>query len=452
MHLLIDISDFVEGLDSSETQSIRSYSCPRQLIFRHVNCPKKGIPMANVLSRRRALGATLATGMVGAGLVLGERPAFASAQAAPAVGGATTTATEYVLDSFAGATDDDKLVTAASFLGAQTHQQPLVLSGRDFTFKRPFKYTSGFKLVGSGCGWQNPEISSGRLTSQRVLVDVGVDAGAWLVGSGQVFDVHIANLSFLSSNGNSQFLHHPLPGTMYCCSFDNLALVNFKHGFGSTANKCAVTACGFGGRWSIINCLDTQFNLGGSDTDMWIGGQCNFGPADKGQFGNGQYMMKIDSLGKTNIGPMYFTADTGFRALEITGSTKYTDVVLSGARFEGRNAGDPSSGALVTIRGGNVRINDSWVAYGMSNPAAYAGTPDKALIQVLGGDVIIDGMRYDRATGVGQDVPLIYAGPGAVVELSKVRRATKGGAWTALPVVNVDPAATMHADASVRLT
>jgi len=148
---------------------------------------------------------------------------------------------------------------------------------------------------------------------------------------------------------------------------------------------------------------------------------------------------------------MYFTSDNGFRALKIMGSTNYTDLVISGVRFEGRNAHRPALGALITVTGGNVKFNDSWISYGMTNPAAYSGAVDQALLQVFGGDVIIDGARYDRAAGVSQDVPFAYVGNGASLEIARVRRGTLGGTWTALPAVRAVYGANVRADTSVRL-
>ena len=133
--------------------------------------------MTSVLSRRRIIQAGVATGLAGAAIGFGQQVATA----APA-GGAVTSATQYALDSFAGATDDDKLLPPRwGCLGSQTLQQPLVLAGRDFHFTRPFQYYSGFEFIDPDTGLGDAQLCLlGGWFIERVFVNVGTDAGSWL--------------------------------------------------------------------------------------------------------------------------------------------------------------------------------------------------------------------------------------------------------------------------------
>ena len=68
-----------------------------------------------------------------------------------------------------------------------------------------------------------------------------------------------------------------------------------------------------------------------------------------------------------------------------------------------------------------------------------------------GGEALWDGINYDRATGVAQTVPLIYAN-GGKVRVRNVFTVAGGGAWTALPVVKRAGWATYNLDDTVTET
>lgn len=157
-------------------------------------------------------------------------------------------------------------------------------------------------------------------------MNVGTGASSWFSGSGSIYNVYFANIGFYSANANSQFWHQPLPGTLYACTFDTLGFFGFKSVFGSSTEKAAVTQVRFSllffpsilsfpslssisslpslffppfffsllffslpllftllqvnfkGQWTVIAGYDTQFNLGGSDCELWTSGYLNIGP------------------------------------------------------------------------------------------------------------------------------------------------------------------------------
>jgi hypothetical protein len=73
-------------------------------------------------------------------------------------------------------------------------------------------------------------------------LNVGTGVNSWFVGTATTYDVYIARIGFASSNGNSQFWHHPLSaGTIYASTFETLGFFGFKYVFGNPTEKCAIT-------------------------------------------------------------------------------------------------------------------------------------------------------------------------------------------------------------------
>jgi hypothetical protein len=73
------------------------------------------------------------------------------------------------------------------------------------------------------------------------------------------------------------------------------------------------------------------------------------------------------------------------------------------------------------------------------------------MIMHTGGEALWDGVNYDRAAGVAQTVPLIYANAGKV-RVRDVFTVSGGGAWTAVPVVKRAGSATYNVDDTVTAT
>ncbi|ELR20556.1 uncharacterized protein ACA1_052470 [Acanthamoeba castellanii str. Neff] len=329
-----------------------------------------------------------------------------------------------LLDDYPGATDDDKLTAALADVKTKTYIPAILLSGRTYTFTK---------------------------TQTRVNLNVGTGVNSWFVGTATTYDVYIARIGFASSNGNSQFWHHPLSaGTIYASTFETLGFFGFKYVFGNPTEKCAITQVNFVGQWTAVPSLDTAFTLGGSDNELWTSGYLNIGGGSRT---NGRYLLRFESLSKTNVGPIYVTAHNGWSGLLVTGSdSNGPGLVINGARFEGMNANDPSSGAVVVQKGGKTIYRDVWIAYGMTNPTANGHTPvDQGMIMHTGGEALWDGINYDRATGVSQAVPLIYAS-GGKVRVRNTFTAAKGGVWTALPIVKRAGSAVYNLDDTVTET
>lgn len=362
-----------------------------------------------------------------------------------------------LLDSFAGATDDDKLTAALTFAQAQTQKPAIMMPNRLVTFTQSRTIFDGMKIVGPPVvGFQNVERSSGGLNPTRVRLDVGTDGAAWLIAptSGGRYNVVIRDIAFESTNSASQFIHYPVAvGTLFSCTFHNLDFNGFKHVFGSLTSSCAITLCTMSGDWTITNPKSTQLHLAGSDNvNMWVGGALNIGAAGSGTLlMDGQYLARFLTA-KSNIGNIYFTADDNWRALLLDGNATYqAGNNLSGFVVEGRNAADPAVGALIHVKGGGWSIRDTSLNYAMASPTTLSGSPDRGYIQHTGGELHLSGITVDRATGVSETVPIVYSTGGELIARG-FRRSTKGGSWTGRPrvqqpsagfIIDTDPTVTL---------
>eukprot|EP01113_Clastostelium_recurvatum_P008885 TRINITY_DN14232_c0_g1_i2.p1 TRINITY_DN14232_c0_g1~~TRINITY_DN14232_c0_g1_i2.p1 ORF type:complete len:412 (+),score=72.65 TRINITY_DN14232_c0_g1_i2:38-1237(+) len=357
-----------------------------------------------------------------------------------------------LLDNYAGSSDDDKLTNALADVVSSSSRSfipAIMLSGRGYTFTKTRQAFSGLKIVGPPAGYFNSELVNGKYNSVKVTLNCGSGNSSWFVGSGAIYDVYISHIGFVSTNGLTQFWHHPLPGTLYACTFETLGFYGFKHVFGNPIAKTAITQINFIGQWTVVPALDVQFSIGGSDNELWTAGYLNIGPSSSVP-GEGRYLMQFIDLGKTNVGPIYITANNGWAGILIAGDDTYgVGLSFTGCRFEGMNPSNPSNGALVVQTGGKVIYRDIWTAYGMADPMANKHSPpDQAMIMILGGESLWDGLTYDRAASVNQSVPLFYVAAGKV-HIRNVFTGAKGGAWSGLPLVRAVSPAVVNLDDTV---
>ena len=345
------------------------------------------------------------------------------------------------LDSYAGATDDDKLTAALAYAQAQTYKPTIVLSNRAYTFATPRTLVDGFRLRGPW-GYSNAERGTANMACQ-VTCNGG---GTWLtVPAGTTWDVSIGQLCFKGSS-TTQWIGGP--GLLYCCLMRDLSFSGFSSVLGSQATKLLMTACQLDGWWEVNNSYHGAIHLGGSDDTLFPNG-CLLDSATAfygTTAGNsaGQSHLWCDYLEKSYIGPMYITAEGNWGGVRVTGpglnsggSNLGGPVWFGpGLRVEGRNAGAPCNGALIRVEGGIVDLRGIWASYAMANPSAFTNrTPvDAGVIQLIDGQLNIDGATYDRATGVAESVPFVHQTGGELRAVS-IWRGSKGGAWTGRPQV-----------------
>jgi hypothetical protein len=343
------------------------------------------------------------------------------------------------LDSFSGTNDDDKLTNALSYVAAQTQKPAIMFPARFVSLTQSRTMFSGMKLIGPPVsGFQNPEQGGGGLNPTRVRLNCGTGSSSWLIGtSGDIFDVAIRDLSFESTNANTQFIHYTTAqGTLYCCNFHNLGFLAFRNVLGNESAALAMTLCSATGDWNMNAARGTQVYLQGSDNvNLWTGGSLNVGPAGNGtNLGGGAYLVKIQTQ-KSNIGNVYITADDNWRALQLSGSTtNQQGTRLTGWVIEGRNTADPSVGALVKVSGGNWSMRGVCLNYAMSSPSTYTDATDRGYVHMTSGALFLDDISVDRATGVADTVPVAFISGGELA-VSRFSRGTRGGSWTGRPVI-----------------
>jgi hypothetical protein len=357
----------------------------------------------------------------------------AVAVVAPGEANAASTPDDILLDSFTG-TDDEKLTQALAAARASSPRRAIRLSARNHAFSQTRTVFSGLRILGPNVGWQNPEIAgtSGALPQCNVTLNCGSGAKSWLVGTATTYNVTVGGIVFKSSNGVTQFFHHPYSaGTSYASTFDTLAFYGFKHVFGLPSDPFSMTLCTFRGSWTCVAVQDTQFSLRGSDNFLWCAGDLNYGW--RGANG-GRYLMRFSNVSKTAVKHMYLTARGGSRGILVEGpASQQGGLDFSDCVIEGQNANDPAMGALVVIKGGGVSFTNTKLNFGMARPSDFTDQKDTALIMVQGGTALITNTWTNRASATAESVPVVAVSGGAA---HIWRLIGMGGNWSGKPVVS----------------
>lgn len=368
---------------------------------------------------------------------------------AAAAGGSTWEGV--LLDSFAGATDDDKLTAALAYQSSTDGRPPILLGARSYTFNQTRNLYSGLKIIGATSGPKNMELSSGAFVPTQITLGASITSGtgSWWVppgAGGDVYDVYMANFGVQGNSGSSvhQFLDYPIgTGTMYACEFHSLSF-NFMRGvFGRKDRKCAITQVVFSGHWTANNLWDTQFYLGGSDNQLWVGGMINIGPSSSalqtGTYADGDYELIFDGLSKTDVGYIYMSALNGWRGLKI-GSTNSWGLSFFGGTYEGYNSSTSRApGTVIRIEGGQGTFFGPRVGQAMASPDVAEG----GYVHITGGEWNFIGPQFYRGS-TADTVPVIYQAGGRLM----VTGATKLGSetWTTRPILETGAAGGNAAD------
>jgi len=345
------------------------------------------------------------------------------------------------LDSFPGSTDDAKLTAAMSSEAAQTYPRPILLGPRAYTFNQARTLYDGFALIGME-GMSNAELSSAGTSKTRVTTSVG---STWLSANGgarsgsQQWDVTIRNIAFTGSS-STQWLGGS--AVIWCMNLKDLSFTGYKSILGSQATKLLLNLCLFDGWLSFNNSYNGAIHIGGSDNNLFMGmTNIDSGTAYVSAGGsNGQYHLWLDGLEKTQIGPIYLTAEGGWNGIRVSGTAYNTTSSnlggpnwIHGAKVEGRNSGAPCNGSLIRVEGGSLVLTDSWLGYAMASPSTPGHSPqDAGVVHQTAGNVALRGCTYDRAGGVAETVPLLYQA-GGVATLKDTYVGAKGGTWSGLP-------------------
>lgn len=352
------------------------------------------------------------------------------------------------LDDMVGASDDAKLTAALTMASSSTVKPAIAFGARRYDFSQANRTVyHGLKLIGlAGHGNQQRGANS-------IPNDIRFNGSGtwWVLPGGNTYDVYMGGLCF-QGNINSQFMAAPKGTVLWTSVFEDLGFNLWKHVLGNPSDmentKFYNTAILMTGWFNTNNSYSTAYTLGGSDSNLFMDGGLLDSPPDK--MDPTAYHMILNYQEKTHVGPIYNTAETA-SGIRIDGSVNTSGLVISGAgRVEGRNAGQPCKGSNIRITGGTHTIRDYWVAYGGSafNTTGHSG--EGGIITQTGGDMLYDGIWYDRAYTVAETVPFIYVS-GGKARVRNVRVGTKGGTWTGLPRVYRGGSAVVDADNSVQI-
>jgi hypothetical protein len=364
------------------------------------------------------------------------------------------------LDSFTGATDDQKLTNALSAVAADTYKRTILLTNRQYSFATVNRTAfSGLSIQGPG-GYGNADKGASYIHSECRMSG----SGPWFHNnSADVFDVSLRGLAFIGGSGAS-VLGHVGGGSWWRLHMRDITSSGLKSVLGSVAQQLLITGAHLDGFWEINNCYNTAFHLGGSDNRLWSNGgfldsNTAFNTAGSA---NGQAHLWCDSLDNTTIGPLYITAEGPWAAVRIdgaaygaTGASFGGPLTFTGLQLEGRNIGAGCNGALVRMNGGIARFRDCNFNYAMISPASMGRTPaDAGVIHHAAGQLLVDGTSYDRATGVAETVPFVYTASTGPCIVRSVQPVFHGGTWsTGLPRVALKSGTTENriTDATVTL-
>lgn len=376
------------------------------------------------LTRRQILGAGAAT--------TGALALPLSLKAAATIPARNHPAKPVGMDTFDGATDDDKLTAALTYAATQTHRPPIQLPYRPLRFTRQQIPYSGMRLYGtSGRGPKNLEIAGG----QYVPATISVGGGApWWNGNGQtLYDVYLDDLAIQYDLGSSFWDQQA--ATLYASEFHALTHYGAAGVFGSNTRKALLTQVHFTGTWQVQGFTETPFNVGGSDNDLWHYGFVN---VESQRPGGGWPMLRLDYLTNSTVERIYLSCPQGWRGIEVNGgigTAKGYGLILNGLVSEGHSQANPAHGNLLRINGGGVSISNLTLARPMTNP-----DPDEhGAVEVLAGDVSLDSPFYDRA---GYPGPMVYQSGGTL-------RITNAKSVTGEPMLVHSVGGTLRTDDSV---
>jgi len=333
---------------------------------------------------------------------------------------------------FTGTTDDARLTSALTWAASQTYKPTIVLDEmRTYTFSQTRNLFSGLSISGATRP-QDQARSSKPIGNQ---VNLRMSGGWFNLAQSQTFGCAFTNLSLDGTASNRLVAGHA-SNVLWTSVFRDISCQNAAGVLGSSSTKLLNTACTIDGWWNVNNVQDRAFNVGGSDS-FFKPSQMLLDSPPELMPDNG-FLLSYSSQSKGELSGLYLTAEGHSGVLLSGGSAIVTRNVI-----EGRNSGAPCNGALIRVAGGMHTIRDNFLNYAMANPST-TGRDDQGVIHVASGNVVVDGVQYDRTSAVTDSTPLVYAGAGSRVRVSNVQA-------DFTPVVKKHATATVVADSSVQV-
>lgn len=268
----------------------------------------------------------------------------------PAGSGGGSLAGIVQLDQFSG-NDDQKMAAAIAHVQAQAKYPTIQLPARDINLTQTIQLFTGLRIIApfGADGPRNLELANGtRYSPHRILLAPNMTLFS---GSGTLYDVFIDGLT-VQGNFTQTFLQHA-SGTLYASVIRGITAYGMRHVIGTTAAKALFTQVTLDGFWQVVSggvaCL---FHIGGSDNHFWDNGYLNIGGNASG---NPDYLVWLDGIGKTVVGPIYITCGSGY-GLRINGGSE-GGVTIRNAVIEGYHSSNPAT-QLVRVDGGSVNLQN----------------------------------------------------------------------------------------------
>jgi hypothetical protein len=303
------------------------------------------------------------------------------------------------MDSFSGATDDDKLAAAMTYAAAQTYIPAIMLPPREITFATggltPY---SGMRIIGpiGANGPKDPEL--GNFFNHIVNLNVGTGTSSWFNGTETYYDIYIGNIAFQNLDLNAQFWHQPpttAPG-LFACQFDSLAFYGFEYIFGNPSYACTMTQVSFTGHWEVVSFINTAMTLEFSDCSFW---------ADS----IGNFVISLNG-GNSRMGMLYLTVAPGWNGINYTSSG--APMAMYSPVIEGTSATNATY-PLLSISAGNLTVYNGQFDY--VNPASGVN----GIIVQSGGNLTLENANY-QIGGAGSTFPFVYQTSGHCLLLNPV--------------------------------
>ncbi|GAB3142583.1 hypothetical protein GCM10027290_17390 [Micromonospora sonneratiae] len=373
-------------------------------------------------SRRAFVAGSTAAGVGGlagaAGLAGVARGAVAEA---PLADGTTDAGLVYFDTFFAGATDDERIMSMNAWHLAQTGvSSPAVLfDSRRYDFSTPIKLVSGMALIG---GKSAPAREYSRATvfnwtgaagtsmyefpgqqppqgypSDNSPRDVTV---AWIQmqGGGSTHCLPKNDPSSASYSGKVLWMSN-----FHGCGFKNFATVWWGWGDGASIS----------GPTHVQGCTDTPFFLAGSENSIFGTDAFSFMDSSVAAWGTAGRPFIRSRMEKSSIGHVMITARKTAYHLSVEGGS---NLLVSGTCFDAQTS-DPVHGSALRVTGGDGIVVQNVSFKGvMNDPASASGgtAANRGWAHVTGGSQLtfLGNLFSRKGTTATATTPLVYVGSG----------------------------------------
>lgn len=331
----------------------------------------------------------------------------------PPTAGAATDPGVVDVDTFPGATFDDRLAAALAHAAAQTHKPTIRLPHGATTWTRTVNAFTGMKITGAGGGVSVEQPRSGNPYATLINFK-GTDPTRPMIlwPAGQTFGTFVGHLAVSGTSSSTIFGCAASSAVAWRAVFRDLGIANARHVFGTPAQKFLATASTWDGDHNYNNVRGDGVTVGGSDNMLWASGTCLI-DSPTTLNGNVGAMFHAAYLEKSTVGGLYITCEGGPLGIRVSGSANTESLTFLAPRVEGRNAGKPSTGPVVRVDGGDATFLAPWFGYSTG-----------PIVEVRGGDVLLDGPTFGRATGVAASVPDVVQTGGVLRVVNARRRPT----------------------------